>query len=40
MTSTTDNRTCLVLFASTFAAIASLASVWIVTAATYAPMVA
>jgi hypothetical protein len=42
MTSTTDtsNRTCLVLAASTFATIMSLASVWIVTAANYAPLVA
>ena len=39
---TTDNstRTCLVLAASTFATVMSLASVWIVTAANYAPLVA
>lgn len=36
----TDNskRTCFVLLTSTFAAIMSLASVWIVAAATYTPM--
>jgi hypothetical protein len=36
----TSKRTCFVLLASTFATVASLASVWIVTAATYAPLVA
>ena len=40
MNTDTSNRTCFVLAASTFATIASLASVWIVTAANYAPMVA
>ena len=35
----TSNRTCFVLLTSTVATIASLASVWIVTAATYAPMI-
>jgi hypothetical protein len=42
MTSTADtsNRTCLVLFASTFATIMSLAAVALTTAANYAPLVA
>jgi len=40
MNTDTSNRTCFVLLTSTFAAIMSLASVWMVTAATYAPLVA
>jgi hypothetical protein len=39
-TTDTSTRTCLVLAASTFAIVMSLASVWIVTAANYAPLVA
>jgi hypothetical protein len=40
MNTDTSKRTCFVLLTSTFATVASLASVWIVTAANYAPLVA
>lgn len=38
MKTDSSSRTCFVLAASTFATVAALASVWIVTAATYTPM--